>query len=1114
MRTLIWKYGLMLLFFSVFFYWGHAQSLDFRKVEPDEGSSFTSVTGINQDPDGFIWFSTKKGLYKYDGNKLTLYANNPNDPNSLSDNFLLCLHVDDDGVVWTGGLGTGMNRFDPTSNKFLRFQHDPTNPNSLLNDTINSILRDRFGNLWIATQQGLDRYDEATNEFIHFRSIRNDATTISDRQVRILYEDRQGTLWVGTGSPFPTNGGTPSDGGLNRYNREAGTFTRYEHITGNEQSLVNNKISSLYEDKDGNFWVGTAHNGLHLMNRKAGTFKRIVYDPEHPDKFSVAPYENEDPDHLDFIHCMTQDTTGCYWVGTRRTGLYHFNPKTEKMIHFQGTDPGEFTDASARSIFRSRDGIVWIGSDQGNLFYVNPIERLIPRFKTQASVVAFLEEKDGTSWAGTNWGVVRIDKKTGEEKLYTSELGLSEDRNDRLYSIGNDRSGNVWIGTTGGLYLWNSLNQTFKRFQHDPNNSKSISDNEVIAFLEDSKGNFWVATFRGLNLMDRKTGKSRHFWVNPNDTLSDISNVISFLFEDNNNNLWVGSWNKGGVHLFNRETESFKTYLNNSTIVNILQDSEGVLWVGAREGMFRYNTDIDEFIPFSVPGKTTSFPDIYFLLEDNSQNLWIGTANEIIRLNPQRTEASFYGQNFGVEKLNRFSGYKGRDGKIYFGNNGGYYSFDPAELLQKLPPPFIRITNFRLSDQVVRPNPKGILKKRIQESDEIRLNYNQNVFSFDFTIIDFANPKDNRLLYYLENYDKDWIEANAGRRAYYFNVPPGKYVFRVKGASSYGVWAGKKIEITVLPPWYRTWLAYVFYALIFCALIFAFDRAQRRRIVRKERLRNQERELAQAKEIEKAYNELKATQKQLIQAEKMASLGELTAGIAHEIQNPLNFVNNFSEVNKELIAEMKEEIASNNLDEVTALAQDIDDNEGKIIYHGKRADAIVKSMLLHSRGSSGQKERTDINTLADEYLRLSYHGLRAKDKAFNADFKLDAEPKLPKVKVIPQDIGRVLINLINNAFYAVYDKSKQKTEGYKPLVTVSTKMLDNKIEIRVKDNGSGIPDQLKEKIFQPFFTTKPTGQGTGLGLSLSYDIIKAHGGSMNVDSEENVGTEFIINLPL
>ncbi len=283
--------------------------------------------------------------------------------------------------------------------------------------------------------------------------------------------------------------------------------------------------------------------------------------------------------------------------------------------------------------------------------------------------------------------------------------------------------------------------------------------------------------------------------------------------------------------------------------------------------------------------------------------------------------------------------------------------------------------------------------------------------------------------------------------------------------------------------------------------------------LRKERLKNQERELAQAKEIEKAYTELKATQAQLIQSEKMASLGELTAGIAHEIQNPLNFVNNFSEVNKELIAEMKEEIANKNLDEVIAIANDIDNNEEKIIYHGKRADAIVKSMLLHSRGSSGQKEPTDMNQLADEYLRLSYHGLRAKDKSFNADFKLEADQNLPRVRVVPQDIGRVLINLINNAFYAVYDKSRQKVEGYKPMVTVTTKKLKDQIEISVSDNGGGIPDHIMDKIFQPFFTTKPTGQGTGLGLSLSYDIIKAHGGTLQVNSVHNKGTSFIITLP-
>jgi signal transduction histidine kinase len=272
--------------------------------------------------------------------------------------------------------------------------------------------------------------------------------------------------------------------------------------------------------------------------------------------------------------------------------------------------------------------------------------------------------------------------------------------------------------------------------------------------------------------------------------------------------------------------------------------------------------------------------------------------------------------------------------------------------------------------------------------------------------------------------------------------------------------------------------------------------------------------------IQGAYDQLKSTQSQLIQSEKMASLGELTAGIAHEIQNPLNFVNNFSEVSNELIDEMKEELAAGSWESAVEIADDIKQNLEKIHRHGKRADAIVKGMLQHSRSSSGQKEPTDINALADEYLRLSYHGLRAKDKSFNADFKTDFDPELPKIMVVPQDIGRVLLNLINNAFYAcaersrstVSERAKQNEDGYNPAVLVSTKRLQEKIEIIVNDNGSGIPENIKDKVFQPFFTTKPSGLGTGLGLSLSYDIIKAHGGELRVETTEGIGSTFTIIL--
>jgi signal transduction histidine kinase len=269
------------------------------------------------------------------------------------------------------------------------------------------------------------------------------------------------------------------------------------------------------------------------------------------------------------------------------------------------------------------------------------------------------------------------------------------------------------------------------------------------------------------------------------------------------------------------------------------------------------------------------------------------------------------------------------------------------------------------------------------------------------------------------------------------------------------------------------------------------------------------------KKLNETVDSLKKTQKQLIQSEKMASLGELIAGIAHEIQNPLNFVNNFSEVNKELLDEMNEKVAEGNYEEVKTIAKDVADNQEKINFHGKRADAIVKGMLQHSRTSSGQKEPTDINALVDEYLRLAYHGLRAKDKSFHARFETDFDNTINNVTVVPQEIGRVILNLLNNAFYSVTERKKLAGDGYTPTVNITTRKKADRVEIKVNDNGNGVPQKILDKIFQPFFTTKPAGQGTGLGLSLSYDIVtKGHGGELKIETREGEGSSFIILLPI
>ena len=307
-------------------------------------------------------------------------------------------------------------------------------------------------------------------------------------------------------------------------------------------------------------------------------------------------------------------------------------------------------------------------------------------------------------------------------------------------------------------------------------------------------------------------------------------------------------------------------------------------------------------------------------------------------------------------------------------------------------------------------------------------------------------------------------------------------------------------------------LGILFTVLVIAGILYRNNRQKKRAFTLLQK-QKQQTDLQKAK-VEHTLEELRVRQAQLIHSEKMASLGELTAGIAHEIQNPLNFVNNFSEVNKELLVELNEEIVKRNFNEVTVLSKDVTENEEKINYHGKRADAIVKGMLQHSKMSTGQKEPTDINDLVAEYLRLSYYGLRAKDNALDILRKTDFDRSISKINIVPQDIGRVLLNLYNNAFYALIEKMKQHPDNFTPVISVRTKKKDDKIEISIKDNGNGIPPKVMDKIFQPFFTTKPPGQGTGLGLSMSYETIKVHAGEMKVESKEGEGAEFIILIPV
>ncbi len=1115
-----------------------SQDIHFNKVSlPDEVTNV--ITAITQDQQGNIWFSAD-GISRYDGVHLKKYVYDRLNPNSIASNRMESIYADKKGFIWAGGYGGGLNKLDPRTGIFTHYQHDAKNPNSISGDTVTCILEDKEGMIWIGTDiGGLDRMDPSTGKFENFRHKDGDPGSLSFDQVRVIYEDKKGELWIGCGGPFHENQ-PGQDGGLNRYDRKTGKFISYKHDDKNPFTLIDNRVRAIFEDTRGTFWIGTAGDGLHTMNRESGTFERHTYDPAHPDQLSRPPqrkFLNFADDHITFI---TEDRKGFIWIGSFEGGVSRYDPLTKKIIRYNYRDNAEagYSDSTSWWAFISRDGVMWISTWLDEMYKVDPSHQNISHttIQTNRPVFSVLEEPGKGLYLATDSGLMFLDKENNQPNLYVHDPKNPESLTDnRLFTIFRDRKDRIWVGSqgsyeNGGLFLFNPEKQSFKGWHHDAKNSKSLTANIVFAIYEDQQSNLWVGTLEGLDKMDVDKNEFTHYQPFPEDSIKYKRNLVISILEDLDHNLWVATVNEGGLHILDRKTGKFKHYLNRHSVLDVFQDSDGVVWAGTEEGLFSYDKAVDSFHLFK--DQSTATPLIpYDINEDKNKNLWVTSIAGIYRIDADRKISTRFNKSIGYNGLTTvgIGLYKTDDDRFIIGNITGFYSFYPDKISSNPIPPEIFVTDFQIANQSVNPGSGNAITENLLTVKKIELKYNQDVFSFFFNVIHYSNPEANRALYMLENYDKEWRNSGSERTAFYYNIPPGRYTFRIKAASSYGVWAERSIDVIISPPWWLSWWAYILYGLLVFGIGLTIHRTLKQRVIDAERERSRTRELAQAKEIEKAYHELKTTQTQLIQSEKMASLGELTAGIAHEIQNPLNFVNNFSEVNTELIDEMQQEMEKGNYADAKEISDSIKQNEQKINFQGKRADAIVKSMLQHSRSSNDHKEPTNINSLADEYLRLAYHGLRAKDKTFNATLVTDFDPNLGLVNVIPQDIGRVMLNLYNNAFYAVASKAASASgNDYNPTITVTTKLIKEsekasgvqsvirnpQFAITVTDNGSGIPDKVKAKIFQPFFTTKPTGQGTGLGLSLSYDIIKAHGGEIKVDSKEGEYTAFIIQLPV
>ena len=972
------------------------------------------------------------------------------------------------------------------------------------------------GKLTLGSRKSLYVYDPETKSVIYHSSFKEWA----EDWIVFPFEDNRGNFWgAKPGKILRINGNT---GKADHWRIGEGELKEAAH------NIENPAIFPIHLGED-SIWFRWFQD--NFFDEKSGFLK---FDLQK-DAWEVWDDKLVSPDGspIRAESNILKDYTGLLWIGTR-PNLYRENPRAALMDWYTQEDSIGLPDKGINRLHEDAQGRVWVGTQKG-----------LARFDGQGRFITYTHNKSNPGSLSDN----------------------------RINHIQTDPLGRLWIATDNGVNLWLPESDRFKRFlpgknilslfwdsegdlwmnareegmyemnregvvklRISPSDSFPEMTNYPISILEDKNGDIWWAdpftNDKGAFRFVQETQRLEHYYNNPEDPTSLPYNEMRHIFRDRSGNLWFAS--DGGVLAqFNYDENNFIRYpeFGLHSITCMGQDTEGNYYFGTYStvGVLKVSKDLNSFETLGEEEgllhndiqNNNRAPD--YIFTDDSGRFYLTTYRGLSLLDPSTkafrnfTEADgFHGGASYYRLLKR------ENGEIWVGSENGLNRIYPEQLdVVDTTLARVWITQITINDSIFTAPDGSLFEEAVPFSKMLELEHEQKDLTIDFVALHYLQPENNLYSWKLENYDNDWSEPSKDRQAKYTNLSPGTYTFRVKGSNANGVWneEGASIQISINPPWWQTWWAYGVYFLILCFLGYRFHLYQKARTLARAKEEARAKELEQAKEIKKAYAELKATQDQLIQSEKMASLGELTAGIAHEIQNPLNFVNNFSEVNRELIEELKEETAKDLKKRDPMLEQelltDIDQNLEKIAHHGKRADSIVKGMLQHSRASNGKKEPTDINALADEYLRLAYHGFRAKDKSFNADMETHFDSKIGQISVIPQDIGRVILNLITNAFHAVQEKKKVGGETFKPKVEVSTRKTGKSVQIEVKDNGSGIPEKIIKKIFEPFFTTKPSGRGTGLGLSMSYEIItKGHGGELKVDSVNGEGTTFTIELPV
>ncbi|HRP92975.1 MAG TPA: two-component regulator propeller domain-containing protein [Ignavibacteriaceae bacterium] len=1069
-----------------------AQSIPFNRLTTNDGLSNNYVYDLLQDRLGFLWFATDDGLNRFDGYEFKVFRNDPNDKNSISDNSVWTLTEDQSGKIWMGTKNGFVNCYDPVLDRFTYWQikSDITKENP-----ITTIYIDSKDSIWIGTyRSGVYKLNPATGKTTRWYHNPNDSTTISNNYISSILEDDFGNIWIGTFN------------GLNNLNpkKSLTNFTHYFYDKANNNSLSDNLIWAITKShlNKNTFWIGTA-SGLTKLNTQTESFTQVkILNPDNL-QFGISTA---------FVLEEVVNGDEIIWTNSY-AGLIRHNITKNVFNRFlyDKNDPHSLVSNQINNILKDRSGVLWIATHNGLCYFSDKTikfnnaqpflnDYFNPGELNKLNIKAIAQTKDGALWFGTDNGLF---------KSYDSDKNIKL-TSENIWALVSGHSNDLWIGTYGyGLFNYNYRSGRISRVNVIDDLIKSTSKNFIKSLLLDNKNNLWIGYWGvGLARLNTITNQTDYWHHETNDQYSLSHDDVWVIYQDSKNRIWIGT-NGGGLNLYSESNnQSFthfnfidnnKNSLSSNSIYSIAESKQKnntnenttILWVGTNNGLNKLviNNLKSDFNSLLAEIKITHYTNkdgladnsIKSIVEDENGNLWLGTSSGITFFDLQKNTFTNYSNADGVigNDFNFLSALKLNNNLIFMGSTTGLNYFSSNKIQRSNYQPHVVVTDFQIFNKSVSVNNKNIIHKNILYADEIALAHTDNVFSFQFSALDFNNSSSIKYAYQMEGFDKDWIQSGTRRFVTYTNLNPGKYVFKVKSTNSDGVWCDNTafINVTISPPWWQTGWAILLYFAVFVFGIWAIIKFQANRAKLQHELKYRELESYHFREIEKMKS-------------------RFFANLSHEFRTPLMLIKGpLEELISGRIKENKSQYYNLLLRNTEKLQQLI--------------DQLLELSQLEAESIPLKAETEDLVKLLKNFSASFTSLAELNNIKFNFNSSVDFAPAL----VDKDKFEKIINNLLSNAF---------KFTPVGGVITIDLS-IEKKEEIdfakiSITDSGIGIPKELQSKIFDRFYqvedVSKRVAGGSGIGLALVKELVLLHKWEISVNSSEGKGTEFLLTIPL